>query len=139
KEIAFRLDEIEEIDEGAKSTYEIQVDKVFNSKMREFFQGSDMDEMLSEMFAHIKTQVEHPALPKSGFTLDYIMHLDIDFHKLVLTRGASYIELPDWIALKKAVINPKNGDNECFKWAVIAAVHHIDIDAHPERILKLKA
>ena len=61
------------------------------------------------------------------------MHLDIDFHKLELTRGGSHIELPDWIASKKAVINPKNMDEECFKWAVLAALHHKEINVHPER------
>ena len=96
-------------------TYEVKVDKVFNSAMTEIFQGSDAEGILRNMFAHIKTQVEHPALPKSGFTLDHIMHLDIDFHQLVLTRGSSHVELPEWIARKKAVINPKNEDEECFK------------------------
>ena len=67
------------------------------------------------MFAQLKTQVEHPTLPKSGFTLNHIEHLDIDFYKLELTRGSSYIESPDWITIKKAVINPKNKDEECFK------------------------
>ena len=66
------------------------------------------------------------------------MHLDIDFHKLELTRGSSYIELPDWISLKKAVINPKNKDQECFKWTVMAALHHKDVDVHPERVTKLQ-
>ena len=90
------------------------------------------------MFVHIKTQIEHPALPKSGFTIDHIMHLDIDFHQLELTLGGSYIELPDWIASKKAVINPKNNDEECFKWANIASLHHEDIGRDPQRITKLK-
>ena len=90
------------------------------------------------MFAHIKNQVEHPALPKSGFTLDHIMHLDIDFHQLVLTRGSSHVELPEWIARRKAVINPKNEDKECFKWGVIAALHYEEISDHSERISKLR-
>ena len=42
------------------------------------------------------------------------MHLDVDLHKLELTRGSSHIELPEWIAKKKAVINPKNEDEECY-------------------------
>ena len=75
--------------------------------MTEIFQGSDAEDLLSVMFAHIKTQVEHPALPKSGFTLDHIMHLDIDFHKLELTRGSSHIELPKWIAEKEGCDQPK--------------------------------
>jgi len=106
--------------------------------MIEVFQGSDIEELLRDMFANIKTQVEHPALPRSGFTLDYIMHLDIDFHRLILTRGASYIQIPKWIEQKKAVINPKNTDEECFKWAVIASLHHEEIGKNPQRITKLK-
>ena len=58
--------------------------------MTELFQGSDVEEILKNMFAQLKTQVEHPALPKSGFTLDHVMHLDIDFHKLELTRGFTH-------------------------------------------------
>ena len=67
------------------------------------------------MLAHIKTQVENPRMPESGFTLDQIMHLHINFHRLALTRRSSYMKLPEWIAKKKAVINPKNKDGQCFK------------------------
>ena len=131
------LKETKDVPDSEGDAY-IRIEKVFNSKMMEIFQGSDVDELLMEMFAHIKTQVEHPALPQSGFTIDRIMHLDIDFHKLKLTRGSSYIKLPSWLAHKKAIINPKNKDEECFKWAIIAALHHEEIGAHPERISKLE-
>ena len=73
---------------------EIQIDKAFNSKITEFFQASDFNELIEEMFSHIKTQIENPALPASGFSLDQVLHLHIDFHKLNLTRGSSYIPLP---------------------------------------------
>ena len=66
------------------------------------------------------------------------MHLDIDFHQLVLTRGSSHVELPEWIARKKAVINPKNEEEECFKWGLIAALHYEEISDHPESIRKLR-
>ena len=114
-------------DGSTPGVYEVIVEKVFNSLMTEVYQGSDIEELLKQMFAYIKTQIDHPALPKSGFTLDSIMHLDINFHELQLTRGSSYIELPKWISLKKAVINPKNSDEECFKWAILAALHHEEI------------
>ena len=40
---------------------------------------------------------------------------------------------------KKAVLNPQNEeDEECFKWAVIAALHHEEINSHSERISKLE-
>ena len=64
--------------------------------------------------------------------------MDIDFHRLNLTRRSSYIPLPDWLAKKGAIINPKNSDMECYKWAVIAAMKWKDIDNHPEMISKLR-
>ena len=63
--------------------------------------------------------------------------MDINFHRLNLTRGSSYLPLPDWLAKKGAIINPKNSDMEYFKWAVIAAMKWKDIDNHSERISKL--
>ena len=106
--------------------------------MTEFFEGSDINDLIQRMLAHIKTQVENPRMLESGFTLDKIMHLHINFQRLVLTRGGFYNELPKWIKSKKAVINPQNKDEECFKWAVIEALHHEEIKHHPERISLLR-
>lgn len=78
--------------------------------MTEFFQSSNIKELFNRLFAHIKTQTENPKVPESGFTIDKILHLYINFHKLKLTRGSSYIPVPDWIVRKKAEINPKNND-----------------------------
>ena len=63
------------------------IEKAFNSKMTEVYQGSNFDEILENLFAFMKTQIENPAFEKSGFTLDRVLHLDIDFHMLNLTRG----------------------------------------------------
>ena len=90
------------------------------------------------MLAHIKTQTENPKFPESGFSLDKIMHLYINFHRLPLTRGSSYTELPGWIKSKKAVINPQNKDEECFKWAVVTALHHEEIKKDHQRISRLR-
>ena len=65
--------------------------------------------------------------------------MDINFHQLNLTRGSSYLPPPDWLVKKRTVINPKNEYNEeCFKWAVIAALHYADIMSHSERISNLR-
>ena len=55
------------------------------------------------------------------------MYVYINFHRLALTRGGSYVELQEWLKSKKAVINPQNKDEQCFKWTVIGALHHEDI------------
>ncbi|XP_057310308.1 uncharacterized protein LOC130648285 [Hydractinia symbiolongicarpus] len=106
--------------------------------MTSVFQGTIVDELLDTMFAQMKTNIENAALPKSGFSIGRIIHLDVDFHKLKLTRGSSYIEAPKWIATKKATINPQNNDEECFKWSIVAALHHEEIKYNPERISKLR-
>ena len=110
----------------------------FNSMMSEFFNASDINDLVQRMLAYIKAQTENPKFPESGFTLDKIIHLYINFHKLALTRGSSYIELPKWIKSKKVVINPQNKDEECFKWAVIAALHHNETKNKIERITLLR-
>ena len=51
-------------------------------------------------------------------------------------RGGSFIDLPDWIKNKKAVINPKNDDNECFKWSIICSLNKGVKDL--QRLSKLK-
>ena len=91
------------------------------------------------MFPHMKTQADNLALAKSWFVFDCVLFMDINFHKLKLTRGSFYLPLPDWISGKKAVSNPNSRkDEECFKWAILAALHHENIDSHPERISKLR-
>ena len=106
--------------------------------MTEFFESSDINNLIQRMLVHIKSQTENPKFSDSGFSLDKIMHLHINFHRLVLTRGSSYTELPGWIKSKKAVINPQNKDEECFKWAVIGALHHEEIKEDHQRISKLR-
>ena len=116
----------------------IRMEMPFNSLMAEFFQASDINYLIQRMFAHIKTQVENPKIPESCFSIDKIMYLYINFHRLALTRGGSYIELLEWLKSKKAVINSQNKDEECFKWAVIAALHHEEIKKDHQRISRLR-
>ena len=79
-----------------------------HSLVKEFFEGRDIEELTQCMFVHIKMQVENSQMSESGFTLDQIMHLCINFHNLALMQDNSYTELAKWIATKKVVINPKN-------------------------------
>ena len=112
-----------------------RVEKAFNSRMTEIFQASDLNEIVNGMLAHMKTQIENPALANSRFVLDEVLFLDVNFHQLDLSRGSSYIPLPSWIVSKKVVINPKNeNDEECFEWAVTATLHHKEMKSHPKRI-----
>ena len=115
-----------------------QVELAFNSRMLAVYSLSDMDEIVTAMIEHMKQQIENPALKDSKFVYDGVIGMNIDFHRLILTRGSSYLPLPEWLAKKGAIINPKNSVMECFKWAVIVAMKWKDIGNHPERISKLR-
>ena len=68
----------------------------------------------------------------SNWRFNTVDSLDIHFGEYRPLRGSSYIELPPFIAAKKAVINLKKKDQESFKWCVWRFFHlHED---HPERI-----
>ena len=106
--------------------------------MTNVYNLSDLDEIVNEMIAHMKEKIENPALLNSRFVFDEVLFTNADFHQLNLTRGSSYLPLPNWLARNKAIINPKKEDQECFKWVVIAASRWEEINNNPERISKLK-
>ena len=74
----------------------------------------------------------------SSFVFDYVKFLDIKFNLVDLIRGRSYIPSPIWIKSEKTTINPKNDDNECFKYAFAVALNHTEISNHLERISNIK-
>ena len=90
------------------------------------------------MINNISYQIENPALLNSRFVFEEVLYMNINIHQLNLTRGSSYLPLPDGLASKKAIIKPQNKDQECFKWAVITALRWEDINNNLERISKLR-
>ena len=104
--------------------------------MMNVYRGSDFGQIVNEMIANMKLQIENQALLNSRFVFDEVLCLDVNFYQLNLTRGSLYLPLPDWLEKKKAIINPYNDDDECFKWAVIT-VENIGMK-DPQRVLKLR-
>ena len=96
-----------------------RVELAFNSLMTSVYRGSEPDQIVDGMFTNMKSQIENPALLNSRFVFDDFLYLDINVHQLNLTRGSSYLPLPDWLVRKKAIVNPHNDNEECFKWSVI--------------------
>ena len=97
-----------------------KVELAFNSLMTSVYRGSEMDQIVDGMIANMKFQIGNPALLNSRNVFNEFLYLDVNFHQLNLTRGSSYLPLPDWLARKKAIVNPHNNE-ERFKWSVIAA------------------
>ena len=61
--------------------------------------------------------------------------LDIHLAEYRPLNGSSYIKLLEFIKSKKAVLNVKNADNQCFKWCITRAPN--PFEKNPQRITKL--
>ena len=61
-------------------------------------------------------------------------------YRINLNCGGSYIDSPDWIKNKKAMINPINKkDNKCFQYAVTVALKHKEIKKDMQTTTKIKS
>ena len=105
--------------------------------------GSKTDEIikyLSEsLLQNYQKDLEESMRRGNDFATDSVDLLYYHLNKTSLGRkGRSYIDCPKWLKNKKATINPKNNDNNCFQYATIAALNHKQIKNHPERISNLK-
>ena len=105
----------------------------FNSRMTDFHKASNIESLVDLMINHMREQIENLALINSKFVFEEVLFMDINFHGLNLTRGGTHLPLPKFIEAKRVIINPQNQDNECFKWAVLTALHNPEIKCNPER------
>ena len=103
--------------------------------------GIETEDVINELFNTFRKRSRRirKKMKKSSFTFKHVDLLGYHLHNIRLIRGSSYIESPEWIKNKGVTINPKNTeDNNCFQYAIIAALNYQNINHHPERISKLK-
>ena len=103
--------------------------------------GIETNDAINELFHSFAKRYQEGLETKmkgSSFTFERIDLLDYHLHKISFNRGSSYINSSEWIKNKGVTINPKNTkDNNCFQYAITAALNYQNIDHHPERILNL--
>ena len=74
----------------------------------------------------------------SSFIFYRVDLLYYDLHKVSLNRGGSYIDSPEFIKHKKSTINTQNKyDDECLRYAIIAALKYAEVNNNPERVSKV--
>jgi len=74
----------------------------------------------------------------SGWTFHSIVALDIHTIGYEPLNGSSWAPLPKFIASKKAIVNMKNADNQCFKRCIARALNPAKrgIEKKTDRITK---
>ena len=109
-----------------------------NIEIRSGDNTNDIITKLLESFLEKYEREENILRNGSNYVFDCVDLTLMQFHSIELKRGSSYIPSPKWISDKRATINPKNlNDNNCFAYAIIAALHHEEIKNASQRITKL--
>ena len=63
---------------------------------------------------------------ESNWRFRSVFSLELHTAKYEPLGGSSYNPLPDFLAEKKAIINRKNEDEQCFKWAITCALNPVE-------------
>ncbi|XP_071631894.1 uncharacterized protein [Temnothorax longispinosus] len=111
-----------------------RANKSIATRNYEVFRESDLHEWY-------KQHVIEPTLAKleefqerdSGWALSRILNLMVNANKYNPLHAGCFVEIPQEIKKKKAVINVRSMDNACFAWSVVAALHpaerHADLES----------
>ena len=106
--------------------------------------GSNTKNVIDKLFNTLLQRFQHAQEISNDRVCEFIPDsaelLYNHFPKMDIRRAESYIISPDWIASKKATINPKNEkDNECFKWSIIAGLNYNKIkEKELKKLLKFR-
>ena len=103
----------------------IEADADFHSEIEKNLAETDENKLLDKMFARIAEVLANFQRSGSNWVFQRVGQLEIHFANWKPISGSSFIPLPAKIKNKKAVINLKNEDNQCFKWCVVRALNPV--------------
>ena len=107
-QINMHVNFISSTDTGESCIYYVWSDNV------SIMQGGNTNAIIREIFRSFlhNYQQELKTIKGSDFVFESFDLLDYKLHRVRLNRGGSYIKSPEWLENKKAVINPKNNDDD---------------------------
>ena len=108
----------------------------FHSKdLKLVLEGTDENDLYNEMVEEIEEEIQKTEMAEgSGWVFLNVEKLVLHTTRWDPINAGSYIDSPEALKNKKAIINMQNEDEECFKWSVLRAIY--PTDPHPERIDK---
>ena len=110
------------------------VEFAFHSKdLKLILDGTNENDVYDEMVGEILEEIDMTEMAEgSGWRFEKVIKLVLHTTRWDPVNAGSYIELPQELKNRKAIINMKNQDNKCFMWSVLRALN--PKDNHPERI-----
>ena len=95
----------------------------FRTKTKKVLESTNVNKLVKDNIDKINLDIDKYQQNGSGWAFKNIKKLEINLVEYSPVKGSSYIDLPKWIKLKKAIINPKNKDDKCFLWCVLRHLH----------------
>ena len=106
----------------------------FHSETVENLEGTDESAVFDRSIQTIEERIQNFNQRGSNWRFQRVLSLDVHFTDFQPLRGSTFLPLPSKISTKKAVINMKNNDDQCFKWSVVRALN--PVEKNSERITK---
>ena len=106
----------------------------FHSETVENLEGTDESAVYDRSIQTIEERIQNFNQRGSNWRFQRVLSLDVHFTDFQPLRGSTFLPLPSKISTKKAVINMKNNDEQCFKWSVTRALN--PVEKNSERITK---
>ena len=108
----------------------------FHSKGQKLIlEGTDVSDLYNEMVEEIEEEIQKVQDAEgSGWVFLAVEKIVLHTTRWDPINAGSYIDLPEFLKNKKAIINMKNQDNECFKWCVLRALN--PVEKNKERVDK---
>ena len=115
-----------------KSGEVIAKEAAFHSKTEVNLESTNSNELFSKMKETVLKSLAKFQRQGCNWRFHSVLSLDLHTVKFEPLCGSSYIPLPTFIAAKKTIINLRNEDDECSKWAITRALN--PVEKNSERI-----
>ena len=100
------------------------------SQLMQANNSGELEKKVGEAITRITEKIpELEAKNGSMWVFKQVMRIDMHVGRYKPLKGSSYVELPLALKNKYCIVNVKNEDNECFKWAVLSALYPVKKDA----------
>ena len=104
----------------------IAKEAAFHSKTEVNLESTNSTELFSEMKETVLESLAKFQRQGSNWRFHSVLSLDLHTLKYEPLGGSSYIPLPAFLVANKAIVNLKNEDDACFKWAIARALNPVE-------------
>jgi hypothetical protein len=92
----------------------------FKTKNAILYKTSDAIPIIEDGFQKLLAEKGEGEMKKSGWNFHKVKRVEIRINKYNPLRGSRFVQLPKRILDRRAVINVKNTDDFCFKYAILS-------------------